>query len=64
MVVNRDMTTSRSISVEIPSKPTAVTEVSKSTGAEVSTSYNATTGVLSQTFLPGEGRLFAVSTDY
>ncbi len=64
MVVNRDYVNSRTLSFNLPSKPSAVTEVSKSTGAEVSTNYSNTTGDISATFLPGEGKLYALSNDF
>jgi len=64
MVVNRDTANSRTLSFNLPSKPAAVTEVSKTTGSEVATNYNSSTGNLSATFLPGEGKLYAISSDY
>lgn len=64
MVVNRDHANSRTLSFNLPSKPTAITEVSKSTGAEVSTTYSNVTGNISASFLPGEGKLYAISTDF
>ncbi|WP_256756860.1 discoidin domain-containing protein [Cohnella sp. WQ 127256] len=60
MVTNRDITNSRTVSFVLPSKPSAVTEVSKTTGAEVSTNYNSITGTLSSSFAPGEGRLYVL----
>lgn len=64
MVVNRDYANSRTLSFNLPSKPSAVTEVSKSTGAEVGTNYSNTTGNISAAFLPGEGKLYAISSDF
>jgi|GEM_PF-1235052 hypothetical protein len=63
MVVNRDYTNSRTVSFTLSPKPGTVTEVSKTTGLEVSTDYNYISGTLSSTFAPGEGRLYAISTD-
>jgi len=60
MVTNRDTINSRTVSFVLPSKPGAVTEVSKTTGTEVSTNYNVSTGTLSSSFAPGEGRLYAL----
>lgn len=46
-------------------KPASITEISKSTGLEVSVpGYNATTGVLSITLIQGEGRLFALPAGF
>ncbi|WJH32652.1 carbohydrate binding domain-containing protein [Paenibacillus sp. CC-CFT747] len=64
MVVNRDYANSKTLSFNLPSKPSAVTEISKSTGGEVSTNYSNATGNISSTFLPGEGKLYAISTDF
>jgi hypothetical protein len=63
MVVNRDYTNSRTSSFTLPSLPLSVTEVSKTTGLEVSTNYNSGTGILSSDFAPGEGRLYAITED-
>lgn len=60
MVVNRDIVNSRSVTFELSPKPGTVTEVSKTTGAEISTNYNSTTGQLTSTFAAGEGRLYAL----
>ncbi|GGD83313.1 carbohydrate binding domain-containing protein [Paenibacillus nasutitermitis] len=64
MVVNRDYANSQTLSFTLPSKPSAVTEVSKTTGSEVGTNYNNATGAISASFLPGEGKLYAISTDF
>lgn len=64
MVVNRDEANSRTLSFTLPGKPSTVTEVSKSTGLEVSTSYNATTGAISASFAPGEGKLYALPAGF
>jgi hypothetical protein len=64
MVVNRDFSNSRMISFTLSSKPSNVTEVSKSTGLEVNTNYNSSTGVLSSNFEAGEGRLYALPISY
>ncbi|MDI4647926.1 hypothetical protein [Cohnella hashimotonis] len=64
MVVNRDTVNSRTLTFALTPKPTAVTEVSKTTGAEVATNYNSGTGQLSASFAPGEGKLFALPAGY
>lgn len=64
MVVNRDTEQSRTVSFSLPSKPDSVNEVSKSTGDEVNTNYNSTTGVLSSSFAAGEGRLYALDAGF
>lgn len=64
MVVNRDYSNSRTVSFEVDAHPATVMEVSKSTGLEISTNYNSVTGILSSTFAPGEGRLYALPTGY
>ncbi len=64
MVVNRDYETGRTLSFSLPGKPSAVTEVSKSTGLEIATDYNSATGTLSASFAAGEGRLFALPSGY
>jgi len=63
MVVNRDMASTRSSTFTLGTKPGSVMEVSKATGAEVTANYNRSTGVLSATFAPGEGRLYAVDAE-
>jgi len=60
MAVNRDLTTTHTLTFKVKSKPSAVNEVSKLTGSEVNTNYNSSTGVLSGSFLPGEGKLYAL----
>lgn len=64
MVVNKSCTDAATFSFEVNPKPTAVTEVSKTTGLEVSTNYNSITGLISQQLLPGEGRLYALPSGY
>jgi len=64
MVVNRDIANARTLNFSIPSKPASVHEVSKSTGAETNTNYNAATGLMSASFTPGEGKLFALPAGY
>ncbi|SDS02613.1 Ig-like domain (group 2) [Paenibacillaceae bacterium GAS479] len=62
MVVNKSMTTSKNFTFAINSNTgiNTVTEVSKETGAEVATNFNPATSQLSASFLPGEGRLYAM----
>lgn len=64
MAVNRDLVNSRTIEFEVDGLPADVKEVSKSTGSEVATNYNATTGRLSSSFAPGEGRLYALPSGF
>ncbi|MFC5407594.1 hypothetical protein [Cohnella soli] len=64
MVVNKSLDTTKTFTFILNQNPVTVTEVSKSTGLEVSTNYNATTGMLSQQLLPGEGRLYALPNGY
>ncbi|MFD0696607.1 discoidin domain-containing protein [Paenibacillus sp. GCM10027628] len=67
MLTNRDYNSSRTLDFNFSSKPSAITEISKTTGAEgalAQGTYNATTGVLSMTLLPGEGRLFALPSGF
>ncbi|BBH19755.1 hypothetical protein Back11_11000 [Paenibacillus baekrokdamisoli] len=63
MAVNRDYTNSSTLSFHINSNPTKITEISKTTGLEENTNYNALTGVISADFAPGEGRLYALPTE-
>lgn len=64
LVVNRTLTDTLTLNFNVNPKPTTVTEVSKLTGQEVSTNYNASTGAISASFLPGEGRLYALPAGY
>jgi uncharacterized protein YjdB len=61
MVVNRDYTNSRTITFNLSNKPSYVNELSKTTGAEISTNYSSSTGNFSSSFAAGEGRLYVVS---
>ncbi|BBI32894.1 cohesin domain-containing protein [Cohnella abietis] len=60
MIVNKDLENSHTQSFTLSNTPVSVKEVSKTTGLEVATNYNATTGALSAVFAPGEGRLYAL----
>ncbi|MFD0693165.1 discoidin domain-containing protein [Paenibacillus sp. GCM10027628] len=63
MLTNRDYNNSRTLDFNFSSKPSGLTEISKTTGAEGSLAqgtYNATNGILNITLLPGEGRLIAL----
>ncbi|MFC5402519.1 discoidin domain-containing protein [Cohnella soli] len=67
MLTNRDYNNSRTLDFNFSSKPSAITEISKTTGAEgalVQGTYNSTTGILNITLLPGEGRLFALPSGF
>ncbi|MBP1988825.1 carbohydrate binding domain-containing protein [Paenibacillus eucommiae] len=63
MAVNRDYTNALNLTFKLDPKPSVVTEVSKVTGLEEGTNYNASTGVISADFAPGEGRLYALPAD-
>ncbi|MBP1995157.1 cohesin domain-containing protein [Paenibacillus eucommiae] len=63
MVVNKDMQNSHSQSFALSTLPDSVKEVSKTTGLETTTAYNAGTGVLSADFAPGEGRLYVLDEE-
>jgi len=64
MVVNQDFKNAQTLSFQLWPGIESVTEVSKSTGAEVSTNYNSTTGTISDHFEPGEGRLYALDASF
>ncbi|MBP1989456.1 discoidin domain-containing protein [Paenibacillus eucommiae] len=65
MLTNRDYTTSKTLDFNFNPKPGSLTEISKTTGLEVSVpGYNAATGVLNLTLSPGEGRLFALPAGF
>lgn len=67
MITNRDYNMTRDIHFYVNPKPASMTEISKTTGAEVAvtnTSYNPSNGVLYITLQPGEGRLFAMPVGY
>ncbi|MFC5402518.1 hypothetical protein [Cohnella soli] len=64
MVVNQDYANSKTLSFNLPSKPASVTEISKTNGTEIGTNYSNATGNISAAFLPGEGKLYAISTDF
>ncbi|BBI33893.1 carbohydrate binding domain-containing protein [Cohnella abietis] len=63
MAVNRDYANTTALSFHVNSNPTTIKEISKTTGLEVYTNYNASTGVISADFAPGEGRLYALPTE-
>lgn len=64
MIANRDYVNSTTVTFVLNPKPTTVTEVSKTTGLEVATNYSYSTGRLSTTFSPGEGKLYALPVGY
>ncbi|MFC3800808.1 hypothetical protein [Cohnella sp. GCM10012308] len=64
MAVNKSLTTTTSFTFNLNPKPASVTEVSKTTGLEVATAYNTVTGSLTASFLPGEGKLYALPAGY
>lgn len=64
MVVNQDYKNSQTLSFQLAPGISSVMEVSKSSGAEVSTNYNSTTRMLSDSFAPGEGRLYALDASF
>ncbi|MFC5401665.1 discoidin domain-containing protein [Cohnella soli] len=65
MLTNRDYTQARNVDFIFSPRPASLTEISKSTGLEVSVpGYNATNGTVRLALNPGEGRLFALPTGY
>lgn len=64
MLFNRDTANSQTVLFMFNPKPAGVTEISKTTGTEVSTPYDPVTGFLNLTFAPGDGRLFALPVGY
>ncbi|OUS78761.1 hypothetical protein B1748_01410 [Paenibacillus sp. MY03] len=64
MVVNKDYAHTQSYTFDIDQEVEAVYEVSKETGEKVTTNYDDSTGKLSASFLPGEGKLFALAYPY
>jgi len=62
LAVNRSLTDSATYYFNVSPAPATVTEISKSTGTEVATNYNS--GVLSESFSPGEGKLYALPVGY
>ncbi|BBI31213.1 hypothetical protein [Cohnella abietis] len=64
MAVNKSYTNSNTFTFIINPKPSTVTEVSKTTGLEINTNYNLSTGVISALFAPGEGKLYALPSGY
>ncbi|MBP2110608.1 beta-galactosidase [Paenibacillus silagei] len=60
MVVNKDTVNAVTARFSLSPKPAGVSEVSKSTGTETGTDYNAATGKLSSSLAPGEGRLYVL----
>lgn len=63
MVVNLDFTTNKILRYKLPSRPSVLTEVCKSTGDEIPTRYSNDTGEISANFLPGEGKLYILSVE-
>jgi hypothetical protein len=69
MLTNRDYSNSQTnITFNFgPAMPSAVSEISKNTGTEVTLvqgTYTSGTGALVITLAPGEGRLFALPVGY
>ncbi|MCQ6557678.1 cohesin domain-containing protein [Paenibacillus mendelii] len=60
MVVNKDLVQTHTQTFTLSNGAQSVTEVSKATGLEIATGYNAGTGSFSAAFAPGEGRLYAL----
>lgn len=64
MVVNRDTANARNVTFTLSPKPTEVKEISKSTGAEVNTNYNSSTGTISSSLSAGEGRIYVLPSSF
>lgn len=60
MVVNRSMTQSRTFTLQADSLISDIREISKTTGLEVASGYNAASGTLTASYQPGEGKLYAL----
>jgi hypothetical protein len=65
MLTNRDYLNARTLNFNFNPRPSGLTEISKTSGSEVSVpGYNAALGDLNITLNPGEGRLFALPDGY
>jgi hypothetical protein len=64
ITLNRFTSGETNVDFTFSPRPASVTEVSKATGAEVSTNYSASTGNMRLSFLPGEGKLFALPAGF
>jgi 23S rRNA-/tRNA-specific pseudouridylate synthase len=60
MVVNRSFKKSQPLDIKLDVSVRKVREISKITGKPVKTSYNPKEHTISGTFLPGEGKLYAL----
>ncbi|CAG4999859.1 hypothetical protein DYBT9275_02328 [Dyadobacter sp. CECT 9275] len=61
MVVNRNFNRSQPLTIRLDSSVKKVKEVSKQTGKTVKAPYDAKANTISQTFMPGEGKLFVIN---
>jgi len=61
---NRNASSAFSFSLDPSWRIKSVTEVSKKTGKEIPTNYNPTTGLLTDSFVGGEGKLYAIDADF
>ncbi|RED52780.1 cohesin domain-containing protein [Cohnella phaseoli] len=64
MVVNQDYKNAQTLSFQLAPGIQSVIEVSKTTGAEVSTNFDSMTRTLSDHFKAGEGRLYALDASF
>jgi hypothetical protein len=60
MVVNKSLTDNQSFTFNISNTITAVKQLAASTGKETSTNYTTSGNKLTDNFLPGEGKLYAL----
>ena len=60
MVVNRNFSKSQPLIIELNASVKNVKEVSKITGKPVKSAYNSKGHTITETFLPGEGKLYAL----
>lgn len=66
MVINNSVTESRPVTLSFdPDRSIErVTEISAASGSELATNYSKSDGTLSASFLPGEGKLYALPTGF
>lgn len=62
MVVNKDLENERSYSFSLADRPQTIHEVNKMSGEEVPAAYEPSTGTLTVSLLPGEGKLYGLES--
>ncbi len=63
MVVNKSLKESKTLAFRLAPSVTSVAEISKQADELLPTNFNPGTGDISDTFLPGEGKLYALNDD-